>query len=338
VIKIRAFYYDGLSSSRQPVEILFFESAEVHVQGPNLDMRCPFSDLRISPRIGNTARHIDLSGGGQLETADNDAVDAVARYFEHGAAQRFVHKLEKSWRAALAALLLSALAIWAGIEYGVPATARWAAATIPETARLKIGAESLATLDTALLQTSTLDSGAQQRLRARLRRLTEALPAQHVYRLEFRASGRLGANAFALPGGTLVVTDAMVKLADNDEQIVAVLAHEIGHVEHDHGLRTVLQNSMTALMVAVALGDIASISSLAVTLPTVLVEARYSRQFEWEADRYALAMLKSEHIPAARYAEILKHLQESHKDSGEADYFSSHPAIQERIDRIREQQ
>ncbi|TAN53661.1 MAG: M48 family metallopeptidase [Methylococcaceae bacterium] len=337
-MKINAFYYDGLSSSRQPVEVLFSESAEAHIHGANIDRYCSLGDLRISPRIGNTARHIYLNGGGQLETADNDAVDALARGFEHGKAHRLAHRLEKSWPVALAALLLAALAIWAGIEYGVPATARWAAANMPESVRVKIGAESLATLDKVWLHASALDGGVQQRLRGRLRHFTAALPAQPVYRLEFRDSGALGANAFALPGRTLVVTDALVKLADSDEQIIAVLAHEIGHVEYDHGLRTLLQNSMTALMVAVALGDITSISSLAVTLPTVLVEARYSRQFEWEADRYALTVLKAEHIPVRFYAEILEHLQRSNQDSSAADYFSSHPDLQQRIDRIREQQ
>lgn len=337
-MKIDAFYYDGLSSSRQPVEVSFSSSASVHIRGATIDRRCSFGDLRISPRIGNTARHIYLNGGGQLETADNDAVDAVARGFEHAKARRLVHRLEKSWPVALAALLLAALAVWAGIEYGVPATARWAAVNMPESLRVKIGAESLATLDKVWLRASALDDGVQQRLRGRLRQFTAALPAQPVYRLEFRDSGALGANAFALPGHTLIVTDALVELADNDEQIIAVLAHEIGHVENDHGLRTLLQNSMTALVVAVALGDIASISSLAVTLPTVLVEARYSRQFEWEADHYALAVLQAEHFPIRFYAEILEHLQRSHQDSGGADYFSSHPDLQQRIDRIRERQ
>jgi Zn-dependent protease with chaperone function len=69
-----------------------------------------------------------------------------------------------------------------------------------------------------------------------------------------------------------------------------VLAHEAGHVIGRHGLRQVLQNSMTTLFVLYATGDA---SSLGVALPVVLVQAGYSREFEAEADRFALDLLRA---------------------------------------------
>lgn len=336
--KLRAYYYDGQNSGRREVEVHFFDSGDVHIQGENLALRYRFADMRLDPRVGNMARHLHLPGGAQLETADNDTLDAVARTFDHGIVQRLVHTLESSWGVALAALVLTAIMLWAGIEYGVPVAAAWAAAGIPEAARTKIGAESLHSLDNIWLTRSTLDPRLRQRLDLRFRRLAETLPGSRGYRLAFRDSSKLGANAIALPDGTVVITDALVKLAGNDEQIVAVLAHEIGHLQHDHGLRSILQNSLTAIIVAVTLGDVTSISSLAVMLPTLLVEARYSRQFEWEADAYALELLKSQAIPALRFAEMLERMQASHRDDGDADYFSSHPGTQERIARIHGQE
>ena len=86
----------------------------------------------------------------------------------------------------------------------------------------------------------------------------------------------MGANAFALPNGTIVVTDDLVKLAEHDDELVAVLAHEIGHVVSRHALRRVLQDSGVMLLVAGITGDIVSISSLAAALPTLLIEAKYS--------------------------------------------------------------
>lgn len=165
--------------------------------------------------------------------------------------------------------------------------------------------------------------------------MTTVLATQQNYRLDFRSSRKLGANALAFPGGIIVITDDLVHLADDDQQLTAVLAHEIGHVVHQHNLRTVFQNSITALLMITLFGDISSITSLSATLPTILVQSRYSRQFETEADRYALDYLESADIPAEQFALILQRLGEQKGGGSEFDYLSSHPAIDKRIAMIR---
>jgi predicted Zn-dependent protease len=163
------------------------------------------------------------------------------------------------------------------------------------------------------------------------------------YRLEFRSSEALGANAFALPGGTVLLTDGMVELARSDDELAAVMAHEIGHVRQRHVMRHVLQNSVTALIVATLTGDVTSITSLAATLPTAVVDATFSRQFEREADDAAVAWLKSANVDPRRYAELLARLQaQLDTRSGDAfkekspvhNYLSNHPETGERIRRI----
>ena len=130
----------------------------------------------------------------------------------------------------------------------------------------------------------------------------------------------------------MVVSDELVHLAQDEDEIVAVMAHEIGHVVHRHGLRHVLQNSAVVLLVAAVTGDIASLSALAATVPTVLVEAKYSRAFELEADQYAADYLRLHGIAPRHFVNILLRLQEN---SGSAEpalgYLSSHPATSERI-------
>ena len=144
----------------------------------------------------------------------------------------------------------------------------------------------------------------------------------------------MGANALALPGGSIVVTDGLVQLAENDEQIMAALAHEMGHVDYQHGLRSALQNSLTALLMAGLLGDITSVSSLSATLPTILVENRYSRKFELEADAYAVALLQSQQIDPEQLVRMLVLLEHTHQTAKKFDYLSSHPETNKRIARI----
>ena len=71
----------------------------------------------------------------------------------------------------------------------------------------------------------------------------------------------VGANAFALPGGDIVVTDALVKLVGEGDGLTGVLAHEAGHVEYRHGLRQVIQSSAIGATAALLFGDVSTILS-----------------------------------------------------------------------------
>src|SRR5205085_7931626 len=117
----------------------------------------------------------------------------------------------------------------------------------------------------------------------------------------------------------------------------AVLAHEVGHVRHRHGLRTGLQAAGLAALAAAALGDAGSVTSLAVGLPTALLQSGYSRAFETEADDYAFARLKQIGVSPRAFAAAMTLLEKAQAGAGGGrgamDYFSTHPATGKRIER-----
>jgi Zn-dependent protease with chaperone function len=159
--------------------------------------------------------------------------------------------------------------------------------------------------------------------------------------LEFRKSEMLGANALALPGGTVVVTDELVRMMDNDDQVMAVLAHEVGHVAHRHLTRQLLQSSIVAVAASMLLGDVSGISGLAATVPTYLLTASYSRDFEREADAFAVRLLQRTGRSPALYADALERMQkhaEAHegREPAIAKYLSTHPDTDERIRAARD--
>ena len=80
--------------------------------------------------------------------------------------------------------------------------------------------------------------------------ILDSLSSDPFIRLEVRSAPQIGANAFALPSGIIVVTDELVALSEDDDELAAVIAHELGHVHHRHIMRTVIQNSAAALLVA----------------------------------------------------------------------------------------
>jgi len=189
------------------------------------------------------------------------------------------------------------------------------------------------------MKASQLGTARQQALRQRFDDLRDVheLPPHH---LEFRSSEAIGANAFALPDGTVIVTDQLITLADNDEEILAVLAHELGHVTERHPMRQLLQSSVVGLAMTWYLGDI---SSLLAAAPTLLLESNYSRNFERRADRYAANMLRMNGIAPERLADMLEKLETSHHGAKESieqpsrivQFFSTHPDTGERIRDLR---
>jgi Zn-dependent protease with chaperone function len=249
-----------------------------------------------------------------------------------------VHRWEKSLPLALGAVVVTALIVALFIRFGIPAMARHVAQAIPVATEKVIARDALAQLDRFVMRPSTLAAQRREELTALFRRVAGDQPAAAAYRLEFRSMPSEGANAFALPAGIVIITDDLVELARSDDEIAAVMAHELGHVRGRHVMRHLLQSSAAGLIVATLTGDLVSITSLAATLPTMLVHASFSRQFEREADDAAISWMKSAGVPARRYAEMLARLQAQLKagpsDHPARNYLSTHPDTGERIRHI----
>ena len=332
-MSVAAVHYDGKTSRRSAVE-LDFDGASIRVLGSGVERAWPWAEVRISSRVGNTSRHLDFPDGSQCETADNDAIDAWLAA-QPGASRFSVHRIERRLRYALAAVALTGIAVWLGFAYGIPALAKQVAFRLPASTERLIGADALRALDQTLLGPSTLPSGRAAQLQKLFSGVTADLEGASSYRLELRAGRRLGANALALPSGIIVMTDELVALADDDRQLVAVLAHELGHMRQRHALRSVLQNSTAAVLFAVAVGDLTSVTSFAAALPTMLLQAKYSREFETEADEFALAYLAKKGIAPDAFSALLERLQRAEGATAGLDYFSTNPATRERVERSR---
>ncbi len=330
---LRALYFDGQSSDGREVTLEIDARRVLHVRGGGRDLAWPLAEVRASERIGASRRRIYFPDGAQCETGDNDAVDAM---FAAPAGARLLARWEGRLRYAIAALAATLLAAAAIVFWGVPALARQVAFALPPQTEQLIGRDALAALDHAVLQPSRLPPERQQGLRALYARMAADIGGAEGGRLELRRGGRAGANALALPAGLIVVTDELVELARDDREIEAVLAHEFGHQRGRHILRHLLQDSIAALLVAVTVGDLSSLTSLAAAAPTLLLQAKYSREFEREADDFALAYLARRHIPPETFAAILERLEKSRPEALNApDFLSTHPDIRARIERAR---
>jgi Zn-dependent protease with chaperone function len=302
-----------------------------------VERREPLADVEITEPLGTAPRLIRFRDGAFCSIEDGGGLAALLT--AHGIRPAPVTQWEGSLRWIAVSATAFVFVLGAGYYYAVPALAGAVAGYVPVSVVNAISDESLAVLDTGVFEVTAVARTRQESLVDRFSALRFPRDgSSDAYRLIFRKSEVLGPNALALPSGTIVLTDALVALTRDDDDLVAVLAHEAGHVEGRHGLRQLFQNSTVALAVTWLIGDI---SMLAAAAPTALLQARYSRDLERDADRHAIEVLDLNGIPRRHFARILERLQAAAVERGASDggslldYLSSHPVTSERIDAVR---
>jgi Zn-dependent protease with chaperone function len=342
MIAIRGYYYDGTTSAQIPAECRVFDSGAVQVYGSDGgEALCTLArfEIQASPRLARTQRYLFFPQGQKFETADNPAVDAVMARFQKRSWMHAVHLLESRKRYIL--ICLAAMLAILGVmgRYGVPGAASWIAQHLPQSVLQKAGGQTMDILDRSFFEPSGLEPAESERLKTHFQTLIGAR-AELNLQVQFRKGGRLGANAFALPSGIIIVTDEMVKLAQTDDELLAVLAHEAGHVAHRHGIQRIIQDSLLAFAVMAVTGETSGTSQLFIGLPVALTELAYSREFEREADQYALVWLQAHKISPRHFANLMRRLQsverpeDSNLQARWSNYLSTHPATAERLQRF----
>jgi len=317
-------------ASRPEKRVLRFEGADGAMLG-----EFPVRRVRISERLGNIPRRFRLPDGALFETADNDAADEMLRGTGRG--NSAVDRLERSWRWVALSALLSLGAAYGFVQYGIPALAYWLAMATPVNVLDTVSKTTLQTMDHTFLKPSKL--GQPQRIRAvvALSKVSVHGRRPGSYDLVFRDAPAVGPNAFALPDGEIVVTDQLFPLIQSDAELEGVLAHEMSHVDHRHGLQGLYQASLVPAAIALVTGDLSQIAQMATILPGILVEAGYSRSFEQQADDDAAAALNANGEDPAALAHLLARMDEKvcgKKSSCPPSWLGSHPATAERVQRL----
>ena len=330
-------HFDGTRAVGVPVHVEGQGDEIVIADAVSAPRRLRREQINVDAPIPGVHRILRLPDGELIETSDQAAVTTL--WPSHGGIERVAFALESRWWAALAGLGLTAASVWLIVAFALPLAADSAARLISAKVEHFIGEHSLATLDRIALKPSTLTANQQAELTAKFDRFVSGEPDAKGYKLAFRKVGT--ANAFALPGGIIVISDEMVRLTESDDEFLAVIAHEAGHVRGRHALRMVLQDSGLAVLMTVLAGDAVGTTILAAAVPSVLLRSRYSRQFETEADDYAFAMLKRHNQPPKAFADMLRRLQKEKPGAQDGSpivqYLSTHPATEERIRRAEEQ-
>lgn len=310
---IDAIYFDGSSARRLPVTLVIHKRV-VSVRGDGVRRSIRLSGLDISERLQHAPRILRFPEGDFLEISDRalDHMLAANRYREP-----WVVRWQQNWPLSLLALITLLAVLASGYQWGLPWAADKVAQHLPVSIEKTIGDGELKLIDSQYMTPSKLDIADQERLQGLFAQLKQPRGEKTAYRMVFRHS-EVGPNAFALPNGVIVMTDQLVLLAHDDQAVLGVLAHELGHVQRRHTLRGLLQTLGVGVVLNLFIGDV---SSILAAVPTFLLDQKYSRDFEREADQYAIDMLHANRVPLSPLAALFEKMRDAdgHEDEPAAD-------------------
>ena len=183
----------------------------------------------------------------------------------------------------------------------------------------------------------------QSPARERVRQIGEKIVARSSaastpYKYSFHLlADRKTVNAFALPGGQIFITEALLGLLNNDDELAAVLGHEIGHVLARHSAEHLAKQQLTQQLIgAVVIGsgsyDAAQIAQIAGSL----INMKHGREDEIESDTLGLRLVREAGYDPRTMIAVMQALEKASGGSRQPEFASTHPSPANRIERIRE--
>jgi hypothetical protein len=221
----------------------------------------------------------------------------------------------------------------------VPTMADQLAVFIPPEGERALGETTLGQIREALDDTGLApipfceDSDGREALSHMKGKLTASLDLEHD--LSVHVLDHKMVNAFALPGGFVVLFRGLIDAANGPDEVAAVLAHEIGHVVSRDPTRHALRSAGSIGVLGLLFGDFAG-GAVVLFLTERLIDAKYSQGAESEADRFAYGVLLNADASPAALGDMFQRLRDKYGDNDAIImHFLSHPGLQERIEAAR---
>ena len=327
---VDARYFDGRSSRSHAVR-LSVNDGDLDIAGDEVARHEALSRLRVSEPLKHAPRIVTFDDGAFCEIADNATFSQILATSGHR--DSWVVSWQNQWRGAIVAVFALIAFLFVVYRWVLPIAAEYAAVRVPVAWEENLGREATAFLEKRVFSATKLS---EERRSALVERFEAIAPQDgRDYEIRFRAS-KIGPNALALPGGAIYVTDDLVELAPDDDAVIGVLAHELGHIEQRHLMRRLFSSAAVGAATAVLIGDV---STVLAAVPALLIDLDYSREMEREADLYALELLRANGIPTGSVATLFERMQTVHDKRGtQSDwptYLSTHPATPERVELFR---
>jgi beta-barrel assembly-enhancing protease len=333
----RGYYLDGKTAQKKEAEIeVEIDGLRIHLKG-DLQVWWPYAEVRLIRNAADPGE-IRLEKGGPLpeilvvpQTMFFDALRQIFSEIPPPFREPGIRSLRPILAvvAALGAVgIILSLYIW-----GIPFLSTWAASRIPISWEEKLGrtiGDSLAPADVRCDNVSC-----EPILREVMEILSAALP-ERAYKFRVIVVDEPEVNAFAVPGGTIVLYRGLIERIQSTEELAGVLAHEMQHILHRHATRIILENASFGMLFSLILGDTNSAAGVGREGAVALATLHYSRQYEEQSDREGIKLILAAGIDPKGMISFFEEIQkEDRKRVAVPAYFSTHPDLGGRISRLQ---
>lgn len=328
-----AQYYPGKGAAAAEASLLVFDTylsiGWRNEDGQSYTARWMLKEIsaKYEPAAGATIiRH--LTTGEEVQVSGKDAASYISELMEESARPWFKSRKAREQKRVLLFFTILVAILIAVYLFLVPWMAERAAAKLPTATEREIG-DALYSAMQAGMQEDTAAS----------RKLNQFFAAMHVptdYSIRIAVIQDPTVNAFALPGGQIVVYTGLLNQLSSYPELAALLSHEFIHVNNRHATKSIFRKMGSKIFISLLFGRMGSIAGIVANHADDLKSLTYSRSLETESDTAGLRLLQERKIDPGGFIRLFRRLQASAPVSGTPEMLSSHPDTEKRIELIKE--
>lgn len=327
-------YLSGQSKSLPAVLKGFDGVFWLQSNSKEINLEVPRDEMVIQAPVGSLPYKILLAEGQLFEAENNQETKKFLEFCEKPNAESWLSYLEQKKIVILVGIMILAGLVITVPKYGLPWMGDQVAHWIPHSWLMMAGDETLEILDESFFSPSEMAPQDQDQFTKEFNRMASLVLKDQTARLVFRQSEEIGPNAFALPGGLVVLTDELVEIAEDQAGVIGVLAHELGHVQLKHPARRLVRSLMALALVSLIFDDAATFAEELAAISGSLISLAYTREFEEEADRAGKEILIGAGLSPIPLANLLQKLSDGCEEncSQLPEWLTTHPSVPSRIE------
>ena len=331
------YYLDGQTAARQRVSIWLMRLG-LHVTTESGDtLWWPYEEIRQTQGF-YSGEQVRIERGGEFAEAllvsDKEFLVQLHQ-IAPGLATQFHDPARRKTRARLALLaalasigILVVLYLW-----GIPALSGFVASLVPVSWEERLGQAVVEHLAPPAIRCT--DTNRTPVISEILTALTTHSPTS-PYTIRVILVNDSSINAFAAPGGTIVLLRGLLEKTQTPEELAGILAHELQHILNRHSTRALIQHVSMGLLLAAITGNTSGTAAYGLEGARILGSLRYSRQNEEAADAGGMRMLLEAGIDPMGMIAFLELLKKRTSESPSIlKYLSTHPGTEDRIEKLK---
>ena len=260
----------------------------------------------------------------RLESDDPNFITFISNHDNKNFNRGIDTKLHQSSKKTLVGLIIGLIGlVFVAYLYVIPAIAENFAANLSTSAVTEFGNYVYRVLSSEL----TIDEEKSKKLQ----QFVDELKLDTEFTIEAYVAKKDELNAFALSGGKIVVFSELLEKLENKEQLVALIGHEVAHIEKRHALKNISRNVSGAIFISILFGDVNSVTAVLADNAHMFSQLSFSRSLEKEADLYGLEIMNQNNVDLNGIPELFELLKrETVVDI--PSYLSNHPMLKDRIE------